>query len=141
MLYPGAVFHENELGGQVLTIAYPLDRLQFNVGYFNNYRRILLHEILRNLFQEKNILLGCNVPLQAYRNRQQSQTILALLNPTHDPCRRLRFFAPGLNPAQAESLDRDGVWRKTELKVQADGSLVCERELPPLDMFVLKFRT
>lgn len=141
VLYPGAVFHENELGGQVLTIAYPLDRLQFNVGYFNNYRRIFLHEIIRNLFQEKNILLGCDVPLQAYRNRQQSQTILALLNPTHDPCRRLRFFAPGLNPAQAESLDRDGVWRKTELKVQADGSLVCERELPPLDMFVLKFRT
>lgn len=139
VLYPGAIFHENELGGQILTIAYPLDRSQFNVGFFNNFRRIFLHEIIRNLFQEKNILLGCDVPLQTYRNRQPSRTILALLNPTHDSYHHLRFFAPGLNPELVEILDGDGFWRKTELKTQTDGSFICARELPPLNMLV--FRT
>lgn len=138
ILYPGAVFFRNGCGGKVLSIAYPLGEAQFDMGFFNNFRRIFLHDVISNRFQEKNVLLGCDVPLQAYRNRQGTQTLLALLNPTHDTCRGLRFFAPELDFSRAEYLCPDGLWRNLNLRRLEDGSMRYEGGLAPLNALVIR---
>ena len=138
-LYPGTVYHENSLGGKILAIAYPLETAQFNMGFFNNYRRIFLHDLLLNRFAEKQILLGCCNPLQVYRNSYGGQTVLALLNPTHDTYPELRFFAPGLESSDAALLGKDGVWREAKLALRNDGSLIYSGTLAPLEACVLKF--
>lgn len=139
VLYPGSVFHENSLGGKILTIAYPLGNAQFNMGYFNNFRRIFLHDLLLRRFGAEKILLGCDTPLQAYRNSNGNRTVIALLNPTHDTYPAVRFFAPGVNPDDAMALGKDGVWRKAGLERLPDGSLRSAGELAPLGIRVLKF--
>ena len=108
------------------------------MGFFNNFRRIFLHDVISNRFQEKNVLLGCDVPLQAYRNRQGTQTLLALLNPTHDTCRGLRFFAPELDFSRAEYLCPDGLWRNLNLRRLEDGSMRYEGGLAPLNALVIR---
>ena len=141
ILYPGTVFHQNRLGGKTAAIAYPLETAQFNMGYFNNFRRIFLHNLLLRRFGEKKILLGCGNPLQAYRNGSGTRTVLALLNPTHDTYPEIRFFAPGLNPDSAAALGKDGVWRKAGLTALPDGSVKFSGTLAPLNALVLKFES
>ncbi len=141
VLYPGTVFHENHLGGKTLAIAYPLETAQFNMGYFNNFRRIFLHDLLLNRFGAKKILLGCDTPLQTYRNSNGKLTVIALLNPTHDTYPAVRFFAPGLNPADAMALGKDGIWRNAGLASLPDGSMKFSGTLATLDALVLKFES
>ena len=117
----------------------PFEICTAHMGFFNNYRRIFLHDLLLNRFAEKQILLGCCNPLQVYRNSYGGQTVLALLNPTHDTYPELRFFAPGLESSDAALLGKDGVWREAKLALRNDGSLIYSGTLAPLEACVLKF--
>lgn len=146
-LYPGAVFHRDPSGGRILSIAYPLEKSQFNMGFFNNFRRIFLHDILLKHFGMRKLLLGCDRPLQTYRIRcgNSSRVLLALLNPTHDVYPELRFIAPGVDPGSAERLGKDGRWRRETLSLEnrpAEGfpSLLAHRKLAPLGVSLMRFR-
>ena len=134
-LCPGAVFFRNRLGGKVLTVAYPLETSQFNMGYYNNFRRILWHTILLEKFAMTDIALGCDDPMQVFRHKNWC----AFLNITQDDYDFIRFFAPGFPEGRVKMLDTEGVWKDTTLSRNADGSLTCREPLASLKCAVFRY--
>ncbi len=137
---PGLLVYRNSLGGAVATIAYPMTQAQFNMGFFNAYRRILLQSILLELSGGKGMLFGLDEPLQAYRLRLPDGHLLALLNPTHDTYSQVRFQAGGLDLAQAQRLDYYGGWTAAGLLPEGGGRWRSPAPLPPLRALVLRLK-
>ena len=138
IITPGAIGFCNRTGGKILSIAYPLGTAQFNMAFFNNFRRILLHKILQDFLTASDILLGCDEPLQCYRINQNGEEILAIFNPTHDLYPSVRFFAPGIDGKSLQILDDNGEWQKADIENLPDSSMICHRQLPPLKVTVMR---
>jgi len=108
-LSPGITMFENELGGKVITLAYPLGEGQFFVGFFNNFRRLLFHRVLARL--NSTVALGEKAPLHVYCCRHDQGTFIALINPSHDDLTTVQFSLRGISGNSLRMLDKDGQWQ------------------------------
>ncbi|MGE4564800.1 MAG: hypothetical protein AB7F32_08015 [Victivallaceae bacterium] len=139
-LAPGLLRFRNASGGTVLTMAYPLDEHQFFMGFFNNFRRILLQQTIREALsrQTKWAMTTGDDILHVYRIGCRQGTLIGLVNPMLDPAGHPRFAAPGLG-AKALRLDRDGTWRTINPIRDAAGEYLLAVPIAPLEAEFLLF--
>jgi hypothetical protein len=136
-LCPGSLYFENNLGGKIFIIAYPLETAQFEMGYYNNYRRIFMQTVVKEMSTADKFLAGEDVPLHVYRYSKENQTLFAFINPTHDRLKQVRFLATPLPAENAEMLSEDGTWKEILLKIDKN-LFIFEKAVQPLAALILR---
>jgi len=139
-LFPGAVLFENEAGGKIFSIAYPLlDEEQFFMGFFGIYRRTMIQRVLFNQLAPRARLAGCvNHPAFCYRAPTSRGTFIAVINILLDKADRciLQIPADQIDTKNIKILNDAGEWKPLSIeKITKDGIdiLTIEREIAPLD--------
>ncbi len=144
-LFPGAVLFDNEAGGKIFSITYPLlDQEQFFMGFFNIYRRTMIQRVLFNHLAPKAKLAAfANHPAFCYRAETGEGTFIAAINILLDKADRCVFRLPvgQLDTKNIKVLNERGKWESVNATtITTDGAdiLTIEREIAPLDgIFVL----
>jgi hypothetical protein len=141
-LFPGLQVFKNELGGTVISIAYPLGQLQFFMGFFTCFRRIFMQNLLKEHAPESSIAMAEERPMHVYRAKTDKGTLVAAINSTTD-------FAPGavlcvnnLPSNGIKQLDKEGRWQNFSGKVENHGSFLkisTNEQIAPLDGLFLLF--
>ena len=134
---PGMVKFDNELGGMVITLAYPLGESQFFPGFFNNFRRKLFQRLITGL--GTTVAMGDGYPMHVYRCRHSRGTFAAFINSTLDDLEQVEFKINHVDPDSAEILSSDGKWEKANLQINHD-KYVAPYRIPALEALFLNFK-
>jgi hypothetical protein len=135
-LYPGMIRYKNNLGGEVILIAYELCKDQFFMSFFNEFRRIFLQHTIKEVAPELPIAFGLKHPLHVYRNRMpDGSTLLSIVNPTHDELSEVTFEINYANLTKTSMLQPDGVWRNMNIASQ-----MVVYKLSPLEAIYIKIQ-
>ncbi len=135
---PGMVKYNNELGGTVITLAYPLGESQFFPGFFNNFRRKLFHRLITGL--GTTAAMGDGYPMHVYRCRHSTGTLVAFINSTLDDLEQVEFKINRVDPDSAEILTSGGKWDKANLQIN-HGQYVAAYRVPAMEALFLNFNT
>lgn len=124
VLFPGSVLYRNTRGGQILSLAYPLDgKSQFFMGFFNVYRKAFLQEILFRFYSSRYLACLNEPALQAYRGPTNEGVFLAAFNPTDDVVNSVSWILPEgeFFGGTWEKLEKCGSWQRVEPSVESRG--------------------
>lgn len=123
-LFPGCLLHDNDLGGRIAVLTYPLDgRHQFFMGFFNAFRRQMLQRLIFEIAPKARLAAAEDRPVHLYRTAMRGRrTFLAAFNPTYDRLRTLRIRTDAsLAKARFQRLDAKGRFRPVHVSVQREG--------------------
>ncbi len=137
-LYPGLLSYINDLGGSIVSCAWPLETGQFYMGYFNNFRRIFMQRIIGVLAEGDDIAMGLDLPLNVYRCLTSEYDIIAILNPLRDDAEKITFAAGNFPGDDAEFLDIDGQWKSAALIPAGEDCWTYNKPLESLDALYLR---
>jgi hypothetical protein len=98
-LFPGCLVHRNELGGTVVSLAYPFDgQSQFFMGYFNVFRRKMMQKLISDIMPQASIAFVTNHPAHVYRVKTEKGVLVAVFNIVSDSIEELTLKLTG-NPS------------------------------------------
>lgn len=119
-LWPGSILYDNEWGGRVLNLCYPLDgKGQFFMGFFNRFRQQFLQQLLFHSFPSHNVATLTNPAFHAYRIPTQTGLLLAAINPTDDLEGYITWKLPPnqFRSYQWQNLQNNGSWRPIHAQI------------------------
>lgn len=112
-LWPGSVVYDNEWGGRILSLSYPLNGGgQFFMGFFNRFRQQFLHQLLFRGFSANSMATLDNPAFHAYRIPTRAGLLLGALNPTDDLEGHITWRLPPdrFRSYQWQHLQNNGSW-------------------------------
>ena len=119
-LFPAAAIFRNELGGKIVTFAYPLDgAAQYYMGFFNAFRRQFIQHLLFEITPDAHLAVAEKTPLHLYRVKTHKGILFAAFNVLLDEIDEVVIRLPK-NQIQAETalmLDKQGHWQKQRLSI------------------------
>ena len=145
-LFPGAILYENQLGGKIVSLTYPLDESAWFFGhmaFFNVLRKIMLQNLLFDMAVDSEIAAAENHVLSLYRTKTEKGTLFAAFNIIQDnaECLSLRLPRAQIDYSSLAILDRAGQWQPADFELHRGDQfdrLVFNQEIKPLDgMFIL----
>lgn len=143
----GSYVYENQLGGRVATLAYPLTNT-INIGFLGRYRQQAIQNLIKWLSNDIGFLFMVeNQPL-IYSSRIDFSNyfILALINFSTDPINEMDVYLENFqgDVRKCDLLAKDGRWRKFKVGLieQQNNStrLKISQTLNYMDSLILKFK-
>lgn len=147
LMFGGVFSYDNPAGGRVVTLSYPLgdqgDSEWFYMGWFNPFRRIFMHRLLRRTAPDMTIACCEDHPMQTHRLHFDGGEFFAAFNAATDAAEKVVLNITNLPAGSLELLNADGKWVKDDaLSVQnlPDGQnrIIFNREIPVLGSFMCR---
>jgi hypothetical protein len=141
-LFPGLQVFKNELGGTVISIAYPLGKLQFYMGFFTCFRRIFMQNIIKEHAPASSVAMAEERPMHVYRTRSDKGTLVVAINSTTDFTPGATLCVNNLPATGIKQLDKEGNWQDFNGNVENNGSFLkisTDEQIAPLDGLFLLF--
>jgi hypothetical protein len=125
-LWPGLIVH-----GNIACLTYPIDdQADFFMGYFNIFRRALMHNLLFELSPQAKLAVAEESPMHVYRAPTREGLLLGALNPLHDVADRL-VWRLSMQVNDVRILTQSGQWADSPFR--KDGSrLIVDTRVDPL---------
>ena len=143
-MFPGTLRFSNESGGEVVILAYPLSgELQFFMGFFNVFRRIMLQRILLEIAPSGRLAMVEEHPMHVYRAPISGGTLFAAFNVIQDLAERLVLRVAGgqVSGGKLQILDQGGRWRRADARICSQGlseQIIVNTEIPALEGLFLR---
>lgn len=91
-LCPGMITHNNQSGGRIFSLTYPLmGQKQFYMGFFNVYRKFLIQNALFKSEYNKQLAAVTSHIAFLYANKTENALVLGVLNPSYDVIKKAKL--------------------------------------------------